>query len=322
MRLSVARIIPQYPESSDGYGEQSMDRFDAMRVFVRVVEQRSFTQAAQDLGLPRSTATDAIKQLETRLGVRLLQRTTRTVSPTLDGEAYYRRCVLILGDIEDAEAAFAGAKPRGLLRVDVQGTLARRFVLPGLPVFLARYPDLELLMGEGDRWVDLVREGVDCVLRVGEPRDTDMVARRVAMLTEITCASPAYLAEFGVPTRIEALEGHRMVGFRSSATGALLPLEFINDGVVCHVTLPTRLSVTGAETYSAAARLGLGLIQAPRYNLEADLERGTLVEVLPDHPPAPSPVSLLYPRNRQLSPRVRVFIDWLVEAFADAERGP
>ena len=320
MRLSFLRIIHQYSESSVGYTEQSMDRFDAMRVFIRVVEQRSFTQAAQDLGLPRSTATDAIKQLETRLGVRLLQRTTRTVSPTLDGEAYYRRCLAILGDIEDAEAAFAGAKPRGLLRVDVQGTLARRFVLPALPMFLASYPDLELFMGEGDRWVDLVREGVDCVLRVGEPRDTDMVARRVALLQEVTCASPAYLAEFGVPTSIESLQGHRMVGFRSSATGALLPLEFIKDSVARNVTLPAKLSVTGAESYSAAARLGLGLIQAPRYNLEADLERGTLVEVLPDHPPAPSPVSLLYPRNRQLSPRVRVFIDWLVEVFADAGR--
>lgn len=298
-----------------------MDRFDAMRVFIRVVEQRSFTQAAQDLGLPRSTATDAIKQLETRLGVRLLQRTTRTVSPTLDGEAYYRRCLAILGDIEDAEAAFAGAKPRGLLRVDVQGTLARRFVLPGLPAFLARYPDLELFMGEGDRWVDLVREGVDCVLRVGEPRDTDMVARRVATLAEVTCASPAYLAEFGMPASIEALAGHRMVGFRSSATGALLPLEFVKDGIARNVTLPATLSVTGAESYSAAARLGLGLIQAPRYNLEADLQRGTLVEVLPEYPPTPSPVSLLYPRNRQLSPRVRVFIDWLVETFAEAGRG-
>ncbi|MET0582373.1 MAG: LysR family transcriptional regulator [Pseudoxanthomonas sp.] len=295
-----------------------MDRFDAMRLFVRVVEQRSFTQAAQGLGLPRSTATDAIKQLEARLGVRLLQRTTRTVSATLDGEAYYRRCLAILAEIEDAESAFAGAKPRGLLRVDVHGTLARRFLLPGLPAFLERYPDLDLFMGEGDRWVDLVREGVDCVLRVGEPRDTDMVARRVAMLAEATCASPAYLARFGVPSSIEELQGHRMIGFRSSATGALLPLEFVKEGVTRTVTLPTKLSVTGAESYSAAARLGLGLIQAPRYNLEADLARGTLVEVLPDQPPAPSPVSLLYPRNRQLSPRVRVFIDWLVEVFAEA----
>ncbi len=298
-----------------------MDRFDAMRVFTRVVEQRSFTAAAQDLGLPRSTATDAVKQLESRLGVRLLQRTTRTVSPTLDGEAYYRRCLAILGDIEDAEAAFAGARPRGLLRVDVHGTLARHFLMPALPAFLERYPDIELYLGEGDRLVDLVREGIDCVLRVGEPKDTDMVARRVAMLEEATCASPGYLREFGVPQTIDALEGHRMVGFRSSATGALLPLEFMHEGTLRYATPACTVSVAGAETYVAAARLGLGLIQAPRYHLEADFRRGTLVHVLPDYPPAPTPVSLMYPRNRQLSPRVRVFVDWLVKVFAEAGRG-
>ena len=289
-----------------------------MRVFTRVVEQRSFTAAAQGLGLPRSTATDAVKQLEARLGVRLLQRTTRTVSPTLDGEAYYRRCLTILGEIEDAEAAFAGGKPRGQLRVDVNGTLAHHFLMPGLPAFLARYPDLELFLGESDRWVDLVREGVDCVLRVGEPRDQDMIARRVATLAEVTCASPGYLQAFGVPDSIEALHGHRMVGFHSSATGALLPLEFMCDGVLRHVTLPTLVSVSGTLTYADAARQGLGLIQAPRYKLEPELQHGTLVEVLPQYPPAPSPVSLLYPRNRQLSPRVRIFIDWVLEAFAEA----
>lgn len=297
-----------------------MDRFDAMRVFVRVVEQRSFTAAAQSLGLPRSTATDAVKQLESRLGVRLLQRTTRTVSPTLDGEAYYRRCLSILGEIEDAEAGFAGGKPRGLLRVDVNGTLASHFLMPGLPAFLARYPDMELFLGEGARWVDLVREGVDCVLRVGEPRDLDMIARRVGLLAEVTCASPAYLQAFGMPDGIDALQGHRMVGFHSSATGALLPLEFLQDGVPHHVTLPAPVSVTGTLTYADAARQGLGLIQAPRYHLAPDLQRGTLVEVLPQHPPSPSPVSLVYPRNRQLSPRVRVFIDWAVDAFAEADR--
>ncbi|MGH6805374.1 MAG: LysR family transcriptional regulator, partial [Ensifer adhaerens] len=144
-----------------------MDRFDAMRVFSRVVERRSFTQAAEDLGLPRSTVTDAVKQLEARLGVRLLQRTTRHVSPTLDGAAYHQRCISILDDIEDAEGAFAGARPKGLLRIDVHGTLARHFVLPSLPAFLAAYPEIELYMSEGDRLVDLVREGIDCVLRVG-----------------------------------------------------------------------------------------------------------------------------------------------------------
>jgi DNA-binding transcriptional LysR family regulator len=294
---------------------KQMDRFDAMRVFTRVLERRSFTLAAEDLGLPRSTVTDAVKQLEARLGVRLLQRTTRHVSPTLDGEAYHRRCVALIADLEDAEAAFGGAKPKGLLRVDVHGTLARYFVLPRLPDFLAEYPGIELYMSEGDRLVDLIREGIDCVLRVGDLQDSDMVARRVAMLEEITCASPGYVDRFGLPASVEALDGHRMVGFRSSATGALLPLEFTVDGTLRYATLPATVAVNGAESFVAAARLGLGLIQVPRYHVESDLERGTLVAILAEFPPSPTPVSLLYPRNRQLSPRVRVFIDWLVRAF-------
>ncbi|RKG92674.1 LysR family transcriptional regulator [Corallococcus terminator] len=294
-----------------------MDRFDALRVFTRIVERRSFTQAAQDLGLPRSSVTDAVKQLEERLGVRLLQRTTRHVSPTLDGEAYYQRCVSLLADLEEADAAFVGAQPKGLLRVDVHGTLARRFVLPRLPEFLERYPGIELYMSEGDRLVDLVREGIDCVLRVGDLHDSDMVARRVAMLEEVTCASPTYLARHGVPESIEALQqGHRMVGFRSSATGTLLPLEFTVGGEVRHVVLPATVSVNGAESLVASARLGFGIMQAPRYHLEEDLARGTLVLVLPANPPTPTPVSLLYPRSRQLSPRVRVFMDWLARGFA------
>jgi DNA-binding transcriptional LysR family regulator len=297
-----------------------MDRFEAMRVFTRVVERRSFTLAAQDLSVPRSTVTDAVKRLEARLGVRLLERTTRHVSPTLDGEAFHRRCLALIADLEDAEGAFGRAKPKGLLRVDVHGTLGRHFVLPRLPAFLAEYPEIELFMSEGDRLVDLVREGIDCVLRVGDLRDSDLIARRVAMLEEITCAAPAYIDRFGMPSSIEALDGHRMIGFRSSATGILLPLEFTVDGALRNVTLPATVSVGGAETLVAAGRLGLGLIQAPRYHLESDLRSGTLVPVLAAFPPSPTPVSLLYPRSRQLSPRVRVFIDWLVRAFG-AGRG-
>jgi DNA-binding transcriptional LysR family regulator len=293
-----------------------MDRFDAMRVFSRVVERRSFTLAAEDTGLPRSTVTDAVKQLEARLGVRLLQRTTRHVSPTLDGEAYYQRCLSILADIEDAEGAFAGTKPKGLLRVDVHGTLARHFVLPSLPSFLETYPDIEFYMSEGDRLVDLVREGIDCVLRVGTPQDSDMVARRVAMLDEITLASPSYIAAFGSPDHPDRLGAHRMVGFRATGSAGPLPLEFIVDGNVRAVTIPATVTVNAAESYISAARLGLGMIQIPRYHAEQDLAAGTLVEVLADFPLTQTPVSLLYPRNRQLSPRVRVFIDWLAKVFA------
>lgn len=297
-----------------------MDRFDAMRVYSRVVERRSFTAAAEDTGLPRSTVTDAVKQLEARLGVQLLQRTTRHVSPTLDGEAYYQRCLSILADIEDAEGAFAGAKPKGMLRVDVHGTLARHFVLPSLPSFLETYPDIEFYMSEGDRLVDLVREGIDCVLRVGIPQDSDMIARRVAMLEEMTLASPEYLARHGMPEHPDRLDGHRMVGFRSSATGALMPLEFIVDGKVREITIPATISVNAAESLHAAARCGLGIIQVPRYHAERYLASGELVQILSDYPLTETPVSLLYPRNRQLSPRVRVFIDWLVKIFAEHRR--
>jgi DNA-binding transcriptional LysR family regulator len=297
-----------------------MDRFDAMRVFARVTERRSFTLAAEDLGLPRSTVTDAIKQLEKRLGVCLLQRTTRHVSPTLDGEAYYRRCISILEELEDAEGAFAGTKPKGILRIDVHGTLARHFLLPSLPRFFETYPEIEIFMSEGDRFVDLVREGIDCVLRAGILQDSDMIARRVALLKEITLASPVYLERHGTPKHPDSLtHDHRMVGFHSTSTGGLLPLEFTIADRVVEVSLPAPISVNAAESYVSAARLGLGLIQVPIYHVTKLIEAGELIEVLADFPPKPTPVSLLYRRERQLSPRVRVFMDWLQKEFREAQ---
>lgn len=297
-----------------------MDRLDVMRLFTRIVERQSFTLAAQDLEWPRSTATQVIQDLEKRLGVRLLQRTTRHVKATLDGEAYYRRCIAILGEIEDAEAAFSEAKPRGLLRVDVHGTLTRHFVLPALPAFLAKYPDLQLHIGEGDRLVDLVREGIDCVLRVGDLQDSAMIGRRVALLEEVTCASPSYVAQRGNPESIDDLAGHLSIGFVSSASGMALPLEFNINGDRRNVALPSTVTVTSAETYVAAAKLGLGLIQVPRYHVQAELAAGTLVSILPHFPPSPTPVSLLYPHSRQLSPRVRVFIDWVTQELASTRK--
>src|SRR3954452_19674086 len=203
-----------------------MDRLDAMRLFTRVVDRRSFTQAAHDLGLPRSTATQVIKRLEERLGVQLLQRTTRVVRTTLDGQAYYRRCLAILDDVEDAEGAFRGEAPQGMLRVEVQGTLARHFLFPGLPGFLERYPGIEIAMSESDRWVDVIREGVDCVLRYGALPDSDLIARTVTALERITCAAPAYLERYGCPQTPDDLAGHRAVGLRSLTSGALAPFEF------------------------------------------------------------------------------------------------
>jgi DNA-binding transcriptional LysR family regulator len=293
-----------------------MDRFDAMRLFVRVVERRSFTQAANDTGLPRSTATQVINQLERRLGVRLLQRTTRVVRPTLDGEAYYRRCLAILEDVEDAEGAFAGTKPKGMLRIEVQGTLARHFLMPNLPAFFAQYPEIEISMSESDRWVDLVHEGVDCALRWGELADSGLVARRLAVLTRITCAAPPYLKRFGRPRSLEDLAvGHQIVGLRRLSSGEIEPMNFVIDGEMHSMSLPAPFSVTGPESYLLATRLGLGLAQMPYFHIAEDLKRGSLVALLSDSPPPSAPVSLMYAQNRQLSPRVRAFSDWLAHEF-------
>ena len=292
-----------------------MDRFQEMQIFVRIVERRSFTQAAEDLLIPRATATNAIKRLETRLGTRLLERTTRAVAPTRDGEAYYGRCVRLLADLDEAEGAFRGGEAAGLLRVNLQPTLARNFVFPALPAFLARHPRIQLHVGEGDRLVDLVREGVDCVLRAGQLHDSSMVARRAADLPQVTVASPAYLERFGTPHTLADLAQHQSVHYVSTATGRPYPLEFQTPDGLQLATPPAIVSVTGADAYTAAALSGLGLVQVPRYRIAQELAAGLLREVLPTLPPPPMPVSVLYPRQRQLSPRVRVFANWLVARF-------
>lgn len=289
-----------------------MDRVAVLQLFARIVGRRSFSAAAADLGMSRSAATTGIKKLEERLGTRLLQRSTRHVSPTVDGAAYYQRCVAILADLEDADRAFSGGAVSGLLRVDVNGHLARELILPELPTFLAHHPALTVYLSEGDRLVDLLREGVDCVVRAGEPVDSDMMVRRLGVAREITCASPTYLGKHGTPRSPEELDEHYMVGFVSSRTGHVMPLEFVRDGKTVEVALPTRVLVSNSDTSVAAARLGLGLVQAPRHRFLNDLAAGLLVEVLADFPPTPMPISILYPTSRQLSPRMRVFIDWLV----------
>jgi DNA-binding transcriptional LysR family regulator len=236
--------------------------------------------------------------------------------PTLDGEAYYRRCLAILDDVEDAEGAFSGAVPKGMLRVEVQGTIARHFLMPGLPRFFARYPDIEIAMSESDRWVDVVREGVDCVLRYGALPDSDLVARTVIALERITCAAPAYIERYGSPATPDDLAQHRAVGLRSLTSGALAPFEFVDTQGLTRIDVPAPFSVTGTESYLDGVRLGLGLAQMPVFHVERDLAEGRLRRILPEHKVPGAPVSVLYPRSRQLSPRVRVFIDWIVQQFS------
>lgn len=295
-----------------------MDRFEEMRVFVRIAERQSFTRASDDLQIPRATVTNLMKRMEQRLGARLLERTTRSVRLTHDGEAYYRRCVRLIADMEEAEGSFSNLAPKGLLRVNLQGTLARYFVVPALPAFLARFPGIELTIGEDDRLVDLVREGIDCVLRAGNLQDSSMVGRRVAQLPQVTVASPAYLETYGEPADPAALSTHRAVNYLSSATGKPVPLEFRVDGRDTATYLPSSVSVTGADLYTGSAVAGLGIAQVPHYRVAGELASGQLKIILADFPPPSMPVSVLYPQNRQLSSRVRVFAQWLRDIFEAA----
>ena len=296
-----------------------MDRIGVMRLFVRIVERGSFAQAARDLQVPRPTATHAIQRLEADLGVRLLERTTRNVRPTLDGTLYHGRCIRLLADLDEVESVFRNAEPRGPLRVDMQGTIARFFVLPALPRFIARYPGISLSLSEGDRMVDLITEGVDCVVRAGELSDSSLIGRRITVLEQLTLASPAYLERYGVPSTPDDLDGHRMVAYAASATGQPYPMEFEKDGQAWEVALPHDIVVRGAEIYTASGVAGLGLIQVPRYRVEHQIVARQLVPVLEAFPPPLMPVSGLYPQSRHLSSRVRVFIDWLTEVFRDPQ---
>ena len=301
-----------------------MDRFNAMRVFTRIVELGGFAKAADSLQLPRASVTVLIKQLEAHLGVQLLQRTTRQVSPTLDGAAYYQRCVRLLSDLEEAEAVFSTSRqnPRGTLSVGMPSGIGRCIVIPALPHFTARYPQIELEIGLNDRPVDLIREGVDCVLRGGLALDESLVARPLAMTEQVTLASPGYVERMGMPASLdELLARHQMVEYISSASGKRFGLEFQLGAELRVINLPKRVAVNSADGYFAACAAGYGLIQAPYYHAMRPLAEGTLVQVLPQLAVPSMALTALYPPHRQLSLRVRLFVDWLVELCASPGLG-
>lgn len=293
-----------------------MDRIDLFRIFARVVEAGGFTKAAATLNIPRSTISTAITALEARLGTRLLNRTTRVVSPTQDGLAFYERCIQLIADVEEAEAIFRaeGANPSGKIHVDMPGRIGRLIVAPALPEFFEKYPDIEIQLGMTDRAVSLIGENVDCALRVGPLSDSELIARHVGHLALINVASPTYLARHGVPHSIADLKrGHMMVGYASPSSGRVEDWEWVDGTVVHSLALPSRVTVNSAEGYIATCRAGLGLIQIPAYDVQDQLTSGELVEVMSNHRAASMQMTLLYPHRRHLSQRVQVFADWLVD---------
>lgn len=294
-----------------------MNHLEAMQIFARVAELASFTRAADSLGLPKATASTAVQQLEGWLGTQLLHRTTRRVQMTQDGQAFYERCKDLLADMDELQGMFQRAPQslRGRLRVDMPGGMALSFVMPALPAFLQAHPQLELEISCTDRFVDVVREGFDCVLRVGTLPDTRLVARPLGRFRIITCASPDYIRRHGMPQRVEDLGAHRLVHYTTAFGSKPDGWEYWDGTQYRMVPMAGAVTVNSVEAYEAACLAGLGLIQAPLSGLRHLLAQGRLVEVLPQHHAEPMPVSLLYAHRRNLPQRVQVFMAWIADTL-------
>ena len=298
-----------------------MDRINAMQAFARVVETGSFTKAADTLGMSKTSVTQLVQQLEARLRVRLLNRTTRKVNVTADGAAYYERVVRLLADIDDAETSLssASAAPRGRLRVDVPSPLARLLLIPALPAFYARYPDIQQTLGASDRIVDIIEENVDCVVRGGEITDQSLVARHVADLKLGVYATPGYLQDVGRPLHPRQLEEgrQRTVSYLWFRTGKALPLVMQRGEERVEVQGRSVLTVDDGNAYLAAGLAGLGALWLPHYMARPHLASGELVALFEDWQMAPMPLYLAFPPNRHVSAKLRVFINWVVELMAE-----
>ena len=297
-----------------------MDQLLALRVFARVVEAGTFTKAADSLDMPKPTVTKLVQSLESHLRVKLLNRTTRRVTVTADGAAYYERTSRLLSELEEIDASLSNAQasPKGRIRVDVGASIAVQIVVPNLCAFHKRYPDIQIDLGVGDRIVDLIADNVDCVVRAGKIEDESLVARRIGQLAFINCATPAYLERHGVPAHPSELEdSHRVVAYFSAGSGRFYPFDFARDGERLEIHGRYIVAVNDSNTYLAAGLAGLGIMQVPVFMVEDHLARGEMVPVLQDWTCDSFPIYVVYPPNRHLSAKLRVFADWMAEVFAE-----
>jgi len=297
-----------------------MNKFQAMEVFVQVVDTGGFTRAAENLKLPKATVSTLIQALETSLSVKLLNRTTRHVSVTADGAVFYERCVGILADVLDAEDTLSRTRlsPSGRLRVDAPTGLASEVIIPALADFFELYPDIRVELGCSDRPVDLVEEGVDCAIR-GDRRlaDSRLIARRVGTMHYATCASPAYLERYGRPMHPGELVHYRCVNYFSARTGKMFDWYFTRDGERVQVSLPSHIALSDSYAYTAAGLSGLGIVQMATFLTSPMIDEGRLVPLLEDWTNEPLPIHVVYPQNRHLSAKVRVFVEWVEQLFSN-----
>jgi LysR family transcriptional regulator, regulator for bpeEF and oprC len=302
-----------------------MDQLLAIRTFVRIAEAGSFGKAADQLNIPRSTASKLIQDLEGALGTRLVQRTTRQATVTPEGAAYYERALRLLGDLDDmdAEARRTRAQPRGRLRVDIGSSLANLALIPALPAFQARYPDIDLRVGVSDRTADMVGEGIDCVISGGELTENSLVARKLCELEMVLCAHRDYVGRHGAPAHPDDLRaGHRIVSYFSSLTGRAFSLRFERDGEIVEVPPGSGVSVNESTAHMTMLVAGLGVGQTFLFQVQPWLERGELVRLLPEWRHPRMPVYAMYPQNRHMNAKARVFIDWAVEVFGALDARP
>jgi DNA-binding transcriptional LysR family regulator len=295
-----------------------MDKFSAMQAFVRVVEAGTFTKAADSMNLPKATVTRLIQDLEKELDTKLLNRTTRKVAVTVDGAAYYEQASRLLGEVEELESSMSRAKasPRGRLKVDVPSSLGLTVIIPALPDFYARYPDIQLELGVSDRQVDIIAENVDCVVRGGELTDQSLVARRIGEFYLVSCASPAYLKRHGKPRHPGELEdSHKLIRYASPRNGKMYNFEYYRDGET--ITLDGRhlLSVNDSRAGVVAALAGLGVLHTATFLVQDHISSGQLEPLFTEWCGGAVPLHVVYPPNRHLSNKVRVFVDWIAELF-------
>lgn len=296
-----------------------MDKLQAMAVFVQVVDAGGFTRAADNMKLPKATVSTLVRDLEASLSVKLLNRTTRQISMTADGAAYYERCLRILADVRDAEDSLSSthASPSGRLRVDVPTGLGRHLILPALPQFFERYPGIGLEVGCSDRPVDLIEEGVDCAVRGGALADSTLIARRIGEMHFVTCAAPSYIALHGRPVHPADLEQHRCVNYFSAKTGKVFEWDFAKEGERIQMRVPGVIAVNDSDAYMAASLAGMGIAQMAAFAICPYLQSGQLELLLEDWSIDPIPLHVVYPQNRHLSAKVRVFVEWIAELLAD-----
>ncbi|TPG57009.1 LysR family transcriptional regulator [Ewingella americana] len=298
---------------------QNVDKIQSMQVFVRVAELSNFTRAAESLGMPKGSVSRLVQQLETRMSARLLHRSTRRVQLTQDGQVFYERCKELLANMDELESMFQShpSTVSGRLRVDMSVAMARDLVLPRLGEFLNRYPAIEIELSSTDHRVDVVREGFDCVVRVGALKDSGLIARPLGEFTVVNCASPGYLQRYGTPEHPNQLTQHAMVHYEQTLGSRPTGFEYLEGNLLKVVKTGGAVTVNSTETYSSACLAGLGIIQVPLTGARNALASGKLVSILPQFRAPPMPVSLVYPHRLNLSRRAKLFMDWMTDIAHD-----